>query len=395
MKKALMVLSLALMGNASAATLTVWSHYNDAAEVAWLKAQAAAYTKASGNAVNIVSVPFDQIPDKFIQSAPKGQGPDLVMTLPQDRLGQLAASGVIEPLDKYVTSKTDLDKTALSAMTYNGKLFGLPMFAESVAIVYNKKLLPNGVPTNWDAFIKAAQANTGNGKFGFLVDLSNAYMNYGIFSAYGSYVFKNTGGTLNVKDVGLANAGADKAVSLLNDLRYKYNLIPEGVDGGVAKSAFTDGRLAMLMTGPWDMGDIKKAGIDYGIASLPTPPGASAKWSPFVGVQGVMLNAYSKNKAAAANLAKALVSSPAQVAFNKAGGRIPASLSARVQLKADPVVVGFGRSISAGTPMPNVPQMSAVWGPWSNAVAQSVQKANPSYNTILDSAVKEINGNIK
>ena len=395
MKKALMVLSLALMGNASAATLTVWSHFNDAAEVAWLKAEAAAYTKASGNAVTIVSVPFDQIPDKFIQSAPKGQGPDIVVTLPQDRLGQLAASGVIEPMDKYVTSKTDLDKTALSAMTYNGKLFGLPMFAEAVAIVYNKKLLPNGVPTNWDGFIKAAQANTGNGKFGFLVDLSNAYMNYGIFSAYGSYVFKNTGGTLNVKDVGLANAGADKAVSLLNDLRYKYNLIPEGVDGGVAKSAFTDGRLAMLMTGPWDMGDIKKAGIDYGIASLPTPPGASAKWSPFVGVQGVMLNAYGKNKAAAANFAKALVSSPAQVAFNKAGGRIPASLSARVQLKADPVVVGFGKSISAGTPMPNVPQMSAVWGPWSNAVAQSVQKANPSYNTILDSAVKEINGNIK
>ena len=394
MKKALMVLSLALMGNASAATLTVWTHYGEG-ELGWLKAQAAAYTKASGNAVNIVSVPFDQIPDKFIQSAPKGQGPDLVMTLPQDRLGQLASSGVIEPLDKYVTSKTDLDKTALSAMTYNGKLFGLPMFAESVAIVYNKKLLPNGVPTNWDAFIKAAQANTGNGKFGFLVDLSNAYMNYGIFSAYGSYVFKNTGGTLNTKDVGLANAGADKAVSLLNDLRYKYNLIPEGVDGGVAKSAFTDGRLAMLMTGPWDMGDIKKAGIDYGIATLPTPPGASAKWSPFVGVQGVMLNAYGKNKAAAANLAKALVSAPAQVAFNKAGGRIPASISARVQLKADPVVVGFGKSILAGTPMPNVPQMSAVWGPWSNAVAQSVQKASPSYSTILDSAVKEINGNIK
>jgi arabinogalactan oligomer / maltooligosaccharide transport system substrate-binding protein len=394
MKKALMVLSLALLGNASAATLTVWTHFGEG-ELTWLKAQTAAYTKATGNAVTIVSVPFDQIPDKFVQSAPKGQGPDLVVSLPQDRMGQLASSGVIEPMDKYVTSKTDLDKTAVSAMTYNGKLFGLPMFAESVAVVYNKKLLPNGVPSSWDAFIKAAQSNTGPGKYGFLVDLANAYMNYGIFSAYGSYVFKNNSGTLNTKDIGLANAGADKAVSLLNDLRYKYNLVPEGVDGGVAKSAFTDGKLAMLLTGPWDMGDIKKAGIDYGIAQLPTPPGATGKWSPFVGVQGVMMNSYSKNKAAAALLAKALVTGPAQTAFNKAGGRIPASLSARVQLKADPVVVGFGKSISAGTPMPNVPAMNAVWGPWSNAVAQSVQKPNPSYSTILDGAVKEISGNIK
>ena len=394
MKKALVVLSLALMGNASAATLTVWTHFQDAAEVSWLKAQAAAYTKSSGNAVNIVSVPLNDIPDKLIQSAPKGQGPDLVVTLPQDRLGQLAATGVIEPMDKYVTSKVDLDKTALSAMTYNGKLFGLPMFAEAVAVIYNKKLLPN-FPTTWDGFIKAAQANTGNGRFGFLMDLTNAYANYGVISAYGGYIFKNNGGTLNVKDVGIANAGADKAASLLNDLRYKYNLVPEGVSADVAKSAFTDGKLAMTITGPWDMGDIKKAGIDYGIANLPTPPGASSKWSPFVGVHGVIMNAYSKNKVAASLFAKALVSSAAQSAFNKAGGRIPVSLSARVALKADPVVVGFGRAISAGTPMPNVPAMGSVWGPWSNAVAQSVQKPSPDYSSILDSALKEINSSIK
>ena len=394
MKKALVVLSIALMGNASAAGLTVWTHFGDS-ELTWLKAQAAAYTKASGNTVNIVSVPFDQIPDKFIQSAPKGQGPDIVVSLPQDRLGQLASAGVIEPMDKYVTSKTDLDRTALSAMTYNGKLFGLPMFAEAVAVVYNRKLLPGGVPNTWDAFIKAAQANTGNGKFGFLVDLSNAYMNYGIFSAYGAYIFKNNNGTLNVKDLGIASDGGDKAVSLLNDLRYKYNLIPEGVDGGVAKSAFTDGKLAMLLTGPWDMGDIKKAGIDYGIANLPTPPGAGSKWSPFVGVHGVIMNAYSRNKVAASLFAKALVSSAAQSAFNRAGGRIPVSLSARVALKADPVVVGFGKAISVGTPMPNVPAMGSVWGPWSNAVAQSVQKPSPDYSSIFDSALKEINSSIK
>ncbi|GGM08345.1 sugar ABC transporter substrate-binding protein [Deinococcus aerophilus] len=392
MKKALTILSLALLGQASAANITVWTHFGGA-ELTWLKEQAAAFDK-QGNKTTIVSVPFDQIPDKLIQSAPKGQGPDVVVTLPQDRLGQLASAGVIEPMDKYITSKTDLDKTALSAMTYQGKLFAIPMFAEAVALVYNKKLVPNA-PTTWAEFLKVAQANTGNGKFGYLADLSNAYMNYGIVSAYGGYVFKNTNGTLNTKDIGLANAGADKASAFLNDLRYKYNLVPEGVSGDVAKGAFTDGRLAMFLTGPWDMGDIKKAGIDYGIAAFPTPPGASGKWSPFVGVQGTMINAYSKNKVAAAQFAKQISSSDAQTSFNKAGGRIPVSLSARTKLKSDPVVAGFGKSISAGTPMPNVPAMGAVWGPWSNAIAQSVQKANQNYSQILDKAVQEINSNIK
>jgi len=398
MKKALTILSLALLGQtvatqASAANITVWSHFGTG-ELTWLREQAAAFDKKTGNKTTIVTVPFDQIPDKLIQSASRGQGPDVVVTLPQDRLGQLAAAGVIEPMDKYVTSKSDLDKTALQAMTYQGKLFGIPMFAESVALVYNKKLVAQA-PTTWNAFLSAAQKNTGNGTFGYLADLGNAYMNYGVISAYGGYVFKNNSGTLNTKDVGLANAGADKASAFLNDLRYKYNLVPEGVDGAAAKSAFTDGRLAMFLTGPWDMGDIKKAGINYGIVSFPTPPGAAGKWSPFVGVQGTMLNAYSKNKAAAALFAKQISTADAQIAFNKAGGRIPVSLAARTKLKADPVVAGFGKSISAGTPMPNVPQMGAVWGPWSNAIAQSVQKAGVNYSQILDKAVQEINGNIK
>lgn len=393
MKKALAVLSIALLGSASAANLTVWTHFGTV-ELQWLKDQAAAYTKQTGNKVTIVSVPFDNIPDKLIQSAPKGQGPDLIVTLPQDRLGQLAAAGVIEPMNKYVTSTTDLDKTAVQAMTYQNKLFGIPMFAESVALVYNKKLV-SSAPTTWASFLKTAQANSGNGKFGYLADLSNAYMNYGIISAYGGYVFKNTNGTLNTKDVGLGNAGAVKASAFLNDLRYKYNLVPEGVDGGAAKNAFTAGRLAMFLTGPWDMGDIKKAGIDYGIVPFPTPPGATGKWSPFVGVQGTMMSAYSKNKAAAAQFAKIMSSSSAQIAFNKAGGRIPVSLSARTKLKADPVVAGFGKAISMGTPMPNVPQMGAVWQPWSNAIAQSVQKANQNYSQILTKAVQEINSAIK
>lgn len=394
MNRLLTITALVLASQASAATLTVWNHFTDAAEVTWLRAQAAAFQKATGNTVNIVALPLDQIPDKLLQAAPKGQGPDMVVTLPQDRLGQLASAGVIEPLDKYLTSKTDLDKTAVSAMTYNGKLFGLPMFAESVALIYNKKIVKTA-PTTWDEFIKVAQANTGNGKFGFLVDLNNAYANYGIFSAYGSYIFKNNGGTLNVKDVGIGNAGALKAVSLMNDLRYKYNLVPEGVTADAAKGAFVDGRLGMLITGPWDMGDIRKAGIDYGIANLPTPPGATSKWSPFVGVQGVILNAYGKNKTVAAQFAKMLVMQDSQASFNQAGGRIPVSLAARTKLKSNPIVQGFGKAISAGTPMPNVPQMGAIWGPWGSAVAQSVQKRTPDYRTILDGALKEVNSNIK
>ncbi|WP_216317692.1 maltose ABC transporter substrate-binding protein [Deinococcus aestuarii] len=394
MKKMLLpVLTLALCGSASAATLTLWTSFESPGELSWIRSQAAAYEKQSGNKVTVVNVPFAQTQDKFIQSAPKGQGPDLIATEPHDRLGRYAASGVIEPLDRYVTSKTDYDKTALNAFTYRGKLFGLPLNAEAVALVYNKKLVSKA-PATWAELLKAAQANTGNGKFGLLFDIAEPYKSYGFVSAYGGYVFKNNGGTLNLKDIGLDNAGTAKALGFLNDLRYKYNLVPEGVSQDAAKSAFVDGRSAMFYTGPWDMGDIKKAGIDYGIANFPTPPGAAGKWSPFVGVRAVLVNAYSKNKTAAVALARQLTSPDAQLAYNKAGGAIPASLSARGRLKSDPVVTGFGRAISAGSAMPNISEMGAVWGPWTAATAQAVQKPGQNYAGLLQKAVAEIESNI-
>jgi len=390
----LSLLTLALFGSASAAKITVWSSFDSVpAELAWLKQQAADFAKRTGNTVDIVVVPFGTIKDKFIQSAPKGQGPDLIVTQPHDRLGDYTAAGVVEPMDRYVVSRSDLDKSAVKAFTYRGKLFGLPMSAEAVAVVYNKKLVPNGPASTWNAFVKQAQDLTGNGRFGYLEDLTNAYMNFGFISSCGGYVFKDNNGTLNVKDLGVGNAGALKAMQALNDLRYKHNVVPEGVTGDAAKSAFLDGRLAMFLTGPWDMGDIKKAGIDYGIALPPSPCGT--KFSPFSGVQGILMNAYSKNKAPAAAFAKFLVASDAQVSYNKAGGRIPVSLAARTKLKSDPVVTGFGKAIAASIPMPNVPEMGAVWGPWSNAVAQSASRANPDLQKIFDAATKEINGNIK
>ncbi|PNY79645.1 maltose ABC transporter substrate-binding protein [Deinococcus koreensis] len=397
MHKPTALLALALsLSSAQAAKLTVWTHFNGP-ELAWLKDVAGKYSaQEQQDAVEIINVPFGDIKQKLILGAPRGEGADLVLSLPHDQLGEMAAAGVLEPMDRYVGARGDINRTALSAMTYQGKLFGLPMFAEAVAVVYNKKLIQK-VPSDWAGFLAAATRLTDEkkGTYGYLANLGDVYAQYGVISAYGGYVFKNNGGTLDVRDLGVGNAGVAKAMGFLNDLRYKYKLVPEGVDGGGAKSAFVDGRLAMLLTGPWDMGDIKKAGIDYGIAAFPTPPGATGKWSPFVGVQGVLMNSYSKNKAAAARFARFIISPDSQVAFNRAGGRIPISAAAVAQLRNDVVVSGFSKNIAAGVPMPNVPQMGAVWGPWTSAIVLSTGKPSPDYLSILSGATQEIKANIK
>jgi len=369
--------------------LTVWSHYGGP-ELAWLKDQAAKFQKSTGTQVEVVEVPFGDIQNKFILGAPQGQAADLIVSIPHDWVGAMAQAGVLEPMGKYATSSYlgGLNDVAVEAMSYKGQLFALPMFAESVALIYNKKYVQTA-PKTWDEFLKVAQANTTGNRFGFLYNLNDAYFSYGWFTAYGGSVFGKNGNALDTTQVKLGGDAGNKALSFIKDLRYKYKLIPEGVDGQVADGAFKDGSLAMIMNGPWAIGDYKKAKIDFGIAPMPAPPGGST-WKPFVGVQGVAMSAYSKNKTAAANFAKLLISTPSQVSMNQAGGRIPVSKAAVEQLKNDPVVAGFSPVIASGSPMPNIPEMGKVWGPWGNALSQATQKPDTNVSNIVSSMVAEI-----
>ncbi len=396
MKKLLMAALVLVVGLAAAAgEITVWTHFGGP-ELEFLKTQAQRYEKATGVKVQVVEVPFNDIKQKFILGAPQGEAADLVVTVPHDWVGEMAATGVLEPVGKYATSDylSGLMPVAVDAFSFGGRLFGLPMNAESVALIYNKDMVKTP-PATWDEFLALAQKYTTGDTFGFLYDLGNPYFNYGWFKAYGGYVFgKNADGSLNPYDLGLGGEPGYKAGQFIKDLRYKYELIPEGVDYGVADGAFKDGVLAMILNGPWALGDYKKAGLNFGIAPLPAPPGGKA-WGPFVGVQGVVVNAYSNNKVAAVNFAKTLVRPENQVAFNRAGGRIPVSLAALEKLGDDPVVEGFSTTIALGDPMPNIPEMGKVWSPWGNALSLIIRDAGSNVREIIDGMAAEIMKAIK
>ena len=172
------VASLGLLGSAVAqGRLTVWTHYGGP-ELAWLKQTAANFARSSGTQVDVVEVPFGDIQNKFILGAPQGQAADLVVSIPHDWVGAMAAAGVLEPMGKYATSSyiQSLSEVAVEALTFRNQLFALPMFAESVALIYNKKLVKEA-PKTWDEFLKIAQENTKGNSYGFLYDLGNAYFN--------------------------------------------------------------------------------------------------------------------------------------------------------------------------------------------------------------------------
>jgi len=111
-----------------------------------------------------------------------------------------------------------------------------------------------------------------------------------------------------------------------------------------------------------------------------------------MGVQGVLVNSFSNLKVEAANFSKWLSRKDAQVSMARLSGRIPASTSALAEVVDDPIIAGFGAALIHSEPMPNIPEMGAVWSPMGNALNVITEDANADVGAILDQAVREIKG---
>ena len=124
------------------------------------------------------------------------------------------------------------------------------------------------------------------------------------------------------------------------------------------------------------------------------PPLADGtEFGGFMGVQGVLMNQFSANKVDAANFAKWITRSDAQVTMAGLSGRIPASESALADVSDDPIIQGFGTALFNAEPMPNIPQMGQVWGPAGSALSVILETEDSDVAGSLERAVAEILGN--
>lgn len=393
MKKFFALLTALIALGLASAQITIWTHFGDA-DLAWLQNEAASFEAAFGVPVNIVRVDLGEITQRMLLSAPEGEAADLVVPIPHDQLGEMAIGGVLADMSSYATPAylADLNEQARLAFTFNGRLFGLPMYVEGPALIVNTDLVTD-IPQTFEEMIATAQALTTSDTFGFLYDIGNFYFSYVWIHSLGGYVFgRDAIGNLVPTDIGLANEGAIAGVQLAKDLRFTHNLIPTGVDYGVADGLFIDGALGMIYNGPWAIANYRNAGINLKV--MPIPPTADGvEFSGFMGVQGILMNEFSRNKIDAANFAKWITRPEAQVALAELSGKIPASMSAAEQVADDPVIAGFAAALANAEPMPNIPQMGNVWGPMGDALTVILGDANSNVSQVLQQAVSQITGN--
>jgi len=350
------------------------------------------YMEKTGIDVEVVGVSMLEQTQKLALDGPAGNGPDIFYQ-PHDRIGDIVLQGLAEPID-LGSVKDQYSETAINAVTFDGKYYGVPQVVETYGLFYNKDLVAKAPKTMDELMIIAKEhTNASQDKYGFLIEAANFYFVYPFFAGYGGYVFSKTDGKYDTNDIGLANEGAVKGGQLIQSW-FKEGYVPKEVTPDIMNGLFTEGKVATVITGPWNIAPYRDAlGDKLATAPLPLLDNGEHPKS-FVGVKTWMLSSFSDNKEWAIDLMKFITNTENAMYYYEKAGEMPANKEALESEKIvnDPLIAGFAEQIQYGEPMPSVPQMSQVWDPMGNAL-QFISKGDDP-KQVLEEAVEAIQNNI-
>lgn len=329
----------------------------------------------------------EDAPGKFQQAAAAGKGPDIWIWA-HDRVGEWIQGGLLQPVTPSKKIVDDIDPLAWKAFNIGGRTWGYPISIEAVALIYNKDLVPTP-PKSFEEVIALDKKLSAQGKKAILWDYNNTYFTWPLLAANGGYAFKQKAdGTYDPADTGVNNAGALKGAELIAKM-IKDGVMPKGAGYADMEAAVNQGKVAMMINGPWAWDNLKKSKINFGVAKIPTVAGKKA--APFVGVMGAMINKSSPNRDIAVEFIENHMLSVAglKTINDDVPLGTPASKAFFNQLKSDPNIQATMASAQDGAPMPNIPEMGRFWSSMASAL-QNMTEGRQSPKEALDAAAKRI-----
>lgn len=369
----------------SAEGLVLWVY--DDGRIGVLTELGQQFEEQYGVPVTIEAVDLAEIRNQMVLGAASGEGPDMAI-IPHDNLGALVENGAAaevdlgDKVDQYVPG-------AIDGFTYNGVLYGYPLAVENIGFFYNTDLVTDA-PTTWDEVAEVGGALVDSGAADQAVSLPDlGYNIYPVYTSYGGYIFgRDASGSFTSEDIGMATEGMIAGLSWVAGL-VDAGLVSENIDWEAAHVLFETGRSPFILTGPWAINRFQTAGVAYAIAPFPAAAPGGEPGYPFLGVQGLVINANSPDLLLAQTFAsEILATQEAMQAIFEAEPRPSAWLSI-FEAADDPDTAGFNAAGLAAQPMPSIPAMGFVWDAWANA-GTLVMQGELTPAEALEAAVAQI-----
>lgn len=362
-------------GGGGDADLLVWT---DALKIDAVKEVADSFGEANGITVKVQAISED-LQGSFVTADAAGNGPDVVVGA-HDWIGNLVQNGAIEPLNLTPDELSGYSEKAVQATTYDGKLYGVPYGIEALALYRNTEVVPEEPASMDDAIAageQAVQAGDVDSALNLPVgELGDAYHMEPILTSLGGYIFAYDEATgYDANDVGIGKEGSIKAAQEISKLA-QDKVLRTSISGDNSIALFTSGKAAFLVSGPWALADVKKAGFDYAIQPVPGFAGQDPA-QPFMGAQAFMVAANGKNKDIAQEFVNNGVNSEEAMMTLFEGTQLPPAMTAVQDQVDDPDLTVFTEAANAAAPMPAIPAMASVWEPLGKAYSAIVSGKDP------------------
>ena len=339
------------------------------------------FTAETGIPVNMVTMGYDEeIVKTNAAFAAKSDEYDVIQA-DYIFVKGYAKAGHLEPLDNWISAEelddyfSDVPESVKEMYDWEGRPVGMGTIGNSQKFVYNKAALEaNGlaVPTTWDELLSAAETIKAAGdQGGFTAGLERLVKATGvwlpIFIANGGEVFDETmHPQLN------SQAGYDA----LNMLLALVETMPPG------GAAFTEGdEIKSIATGTATLDPVAwvpdgfttatpeiQAQLEFGVQ-----PAGSVRAAPVMGGLGLVVSAYSKNKADAARYVAWFNSKAVQSDLIVANGGQPVRNSAwEANAGAQPWFDAQAGNLAVAWVRPQIPEWSQVDAAIGTAMSQAL-----------------------
>ncbi len=346
----------------------------------FIKQAGQAYTAEHPNVrIDFVNVELHNTAEALENDAPLGIGPDIIAA-PHDLLGSLVAKKLVIPTENPSEVANKVLKSCTKAITYNGTMYGYPVSAETYALFYNKNLIrENDVPKSWEDLVEWVQGfnESHPGKLGFVMDVTASYYSIIFLTAGGNRLYGESG--VDSSHPNMSTPLEIKGMEFFQSLRESLGLQETELSTSSCDNLFASGNAAMYITGLWNVKAFEKAGINFGVTTIPALPGESTPAASFSGTRVMYVTACSAHPKEAADFLEFTLSPEMQqLRFNWTGS-MPA-ISTNVN---SPYISGFLKQLDYAFPMPSIPAMVKFWTEstgvltdiWNGADVESSLKA--------------------
>ena len=268
-------------GDASTAAVVIWSPADEKGIEDWWAEKIAAWNKDHPDK-QIARQAIDRADsyayeNKITTATTSGDLPDILF-VDGPTISYYAANGTIVPIDDVYTEedKKDFMPSSIQQNTYDGKLYGIGPTESSVALYYNKDYLdaagieyPSDTDISkawtWDTFYENAKKLTTKDYVGTNIIMDKGE---GLIYALEPFFYENKADFIN--EDGSKAEGYVNSKQSIETMEYLNKFIQEGIANlDPVKDEFLNGKAATLIGGSWNIADLEKSNLNWGVSYYP------------------------------------------------------------------------------------------------------------------------------